>query len=170
MPGFMPELNYEEDIKIDEKALDVEWIEQSALGLRYGRNLANWHRKVALADERKKTKRSELIIEANKNPEKCCNKKSPNAADIEAYYRNHEEYKEAVKELIDAQYEAEYAEIAKNEICYTRKVALENLVRLHGQMYFAGPSMPRNLTEEWNKKQREANERIKIKQPMSRGK
>lgn len=158
------ELNYEEDIKIDEKALDVEWIEQSSLGLRYGKNLAFWHRKVALADEKKKTTRSELINEANKNPERCCNKKSPNAADIEAFYRNHEDYKKAVQELIDAQYEAEYAEIAKNEICYTRRTALENLVRLHGQMYFAGPSIPRDLSKEWEEKQkqRSANSKIQI--------
>jgi hypothetical protein len=49
-------------------------------------------------------------------------------------------------------------DIAKNEISFTRKAALENLVQLHGQQYFAGPKMPRDLKEEI-RKHKEAQER-----------
>jgi hypothetical protein len=150
----MGELNYEEDVKIDQDALDVEWLGQASLGLKYGRNVAHWHHVVARLEEEKKTMRSELIMEANKHPEKCCGKEKPNAADIEAYYRSSENYQGVVSKLLDAQYEAEYAEVAKNEICYSRKSALENLVKLHGQMYFAGPKVPRNLSKEWEEAQR----------------
>lgn len=161
----MDEIDYERDISIDESALDVEWLEQAQLGLKYGRFIARLHKKVTLADEKKKTVRSELIMEANKFPVKCCGKDKPNAADIEAYYRNHPDYKEAVQNLIDAQYEAEYGEVAKNEICWTRKAALENLVKLHGQMYFAGPKVPRDLSKEFEtrKKQELSNEKVTMK-------
>ena len=36
-----------------------------------------------------------------------------------------------------------------------KKSALENLVKLHGQMYFAGPSIPRDLDKEWEKREKE---------------
>jgi hypothetical protein len=44
-----------------------------------------------------------------------------------------------------------------------RKDALENMVRLHGQQYFAGPRIPRNLTEERQAKQKKADTQIKMK-------
>jgi hypothetical protein len=45
------------------------------------------------------------------------------------------------------------AEVAKNEFSFTRKAALENLVQLHGQNYFAGPKVPRNLSKERDEKE-----------------
>jgi hypothetical protein len=44
-------------------------------------------------------------------------------------------------------YEAEVLQGAVNAVDH-RKDALENLVRLHGLQYFAGPKVPRNLSEE----------------------
>lgn len=148
-------MNYEEDIRIDESALDVEWLEQGPLAIRYGRHAVHMAAEVRRLEEVKKTIRSELVLEANKNPSKCLGKDKPNAADIEAYYRDHQRYKDVIEELLEAQEEAEYAEVAKNEICFTRKKALEMLVELHGQQYFAGPTMPRDLTEERALRQRQ---------------
>lgn len=146
-------LDYEEDMRIDETALDVEWLDQGTLALKYGKHLADLHKQVAKLEERKKTMRSELILKANQFPEESCGKEKPNTADIEAYYRNHERYKKIADELIEVQYEAEFAELAKNEIVFTRRQALENLVILHGQQYFSGPSMPRNLPQEREKRE-----------------
>ncbi len=144
--------NYEEDIKIDESALDVEWVEQADLAIKYSKYYL-WKRKEQqLIHEKVKTKRSELIREANEDPMKCCGKAKTNAGDLEAYYRTHVDYKETKEEFIEAEYEANLAEIMKNEIAYTRKKALENLVVLHGQQYFAGPSVPRNLNEIMNER------------------
>ena len=141
-------IDFEKDIQIDEKALDVEWLEQGLLAMRYVKYLTKLKARVRRLEEKKKTIRSELILEANEDPEGTIGKKKPNANDIEAYYRSHGDYKEVVEELLDAIEEAEFAELAKNEICWTRRLALENLVKLHGQMYFAGPSVPRDLTKE----------------------
>ena len=137
--------NYEEDILIDENALDVEWLEQAALAIAYSKFYL-WKRKQQqLIHEDLKTKRSELIRDANNDPQKCCGKAKTNAGDLEAYYRTHKDYKEAKEKFIEAEHEANLAEIMKNEIAYTRKKALENLVILHGQQYCASPSTPRNL-------------------------
>lgn len=163
-------LDYEEDMRIDETALDVEWLEQGQLALRYGKHLANLSYKLRRLEEKKKTTRSELIQEANKDPEKCCNKSKTNAGDIEAYYRNHPEYKEVIEELLETQYEAEYAGVAKNEIAFTRRMALENLVRLHGQQYFAGPSIPRDLNKEWERREKHKLANAGVGSKMKRGK
>lgn len=158
-------MNYDEDLKIDVNALEIEWINQPTLAMQYGRNYAECKRIVADASERVKVVRAELIRAANTDPETCCGKSKPNAADIEAYYRNHKKHKDAKEEWVQAVYELDIAEIAKNEIGYTRKSALENLVRLFGQQYFAGPSAPRDINVEWEKheKQKQSNKSVKMK-------
>lgn len=146
-------MNYEKDIHIDETALDVEWLEQAELAVKYGKYWARCKDRVTRAEENIKLIRSELIAEANDEPVKCCNKERPNAADIEAYYRRDKRHIEAKDEWMEALNELNIAEVVKNEISFTRKAALENLVILHGQNYFAGPSMLRNLQGEREKKQ-----------------
>ncbi len=153
-------MNYETDLRIDETALDVEWLEQASLAMKYGRYYAIARRNVTEAEEKVKVTKAELISEANEDPVGCCNKEKPNAADIEAFYRNHERHKEAKKEWVDAQFELDMAEVAKNEFSFTRKAALENLVILHGQQYFAGPRVPRDLHEQREIRQKQINEKI----------
>ena len=147
-------MNYEEDIRIDETALDIEWFEQAALAIRYGKHYAFCRKKFTEADEKVKVVRAGLIKRANSDPVKFCKKDKPNAADIEAYYRKHPDHLAAKEEWIKAQYELDMAEIAKNEISFTRKVALENLVKLYLGGYFAGPKVPRNLFEELRNKKK----------------
>ena len=158
-------MNYEDDMRIDETSLDIEWLEQASLAMKYGRHYAECRSTLFRAEEKIKVTRAELIAEANEDPMECCNKEKPNAADIEAYYRNHKRHKEAKREWLDAQFELDIADIAKNEISFTRKVALENLVRLHGQQYFAGPKIPRDLS--WEREQRQVNTN-KIVKKMTR--
>jgi len=141
-------MNYEEDMRIDETALDVEWLEQATLAMKYGRHFALCKRRLIEAEEKLKVVKAELIAEANANPTKCCSKDKPNAADIEAYYRNHKRHKAVKEAWVDAQYECDMAEIAKNEVSFTRKAALEQLVSLFISNYFAGPKMPRDITWE----------------------
>jgi hypothetical protein len=154
----MKEINYEKDIRIDEDQLDVEWIEQPELAIKYAKHVAQLRTKVRNLEEEKKSIRSELIIFANENPEDCTGKQKPNAGDLEAYYRTQPGYKEVIDDLLQAQEELEFAELAFQEISWTRKNALENLVKLHAQQYFAGPSVPRDLNmkrAEYNKQKQE---------------
>jgi hypothetical protein len=139
------ELNYERDIQIDESVLDLEWLDQASLAYKYGRNYADCRRRFTEAEEKVKIIRSELVKKANEDPKGTCGKDKPIAADIEAYYRSHPDHIAAKDEWVQAQYDLDMAEIAKNEIGFTRKAALENLVKLHGQQYFAGPKVAVDL-------------------------
>ena len=143
----MEALNFEKEIQIDHDKLDIEWLEQPSLTAKYGKNLRHLDKKVRIAEENVKVVRSELTREANENPTDCCNKAKPNAGDIEAYYRVHKKYKEAKEEVINTQEERDLAEVAYYAI-RDRKYALQDLVKMHGQMYFAGPSVPRDLQKE----------------------
>lgn len=151
------EIDYDRDRRIDETALDVEWLEHGDVAGKYVKYVTYCDAEVRRLEQRKKTVRSDAILVANKTPLKCVGKEKPNAADIEAYYRSRPEYQDVIAELDEAITRKMYADLAKNEICFTRKTALENLVRLHGQSYFAGPRVPRDLAEEREK----YNERIR---------
>lgn len=144
-------MNYEKDLQIDADALDLEWLGQATLAMKYVKHYAACRKRLTVAEENIKVVRAELIRRANSNPLKYCLKDKPNAADIEAYYRNHVKHKEVKEEWIEAQYEFTMAEGAKNEFSFTRKASLEAMVTLHGQNYFAGPSMPLAINREWEK-------------------
>ena len=159
-------LDYERDVRIDADSLDVEWLNQAALGLRYSKNAAYMKRLAAKAEERVKVVRAELVAQVNASPVKLTGKEKPTSADIEAYYRTQPEHLEAKQELLNAQYEADYAQMAHMEISLSRKTALEMLVRLNGQQYFAGPSVPRDLSKEWRQKQEESNTTSDISDAM----
>ena len=154
-------MNYEEDMYIDETALDIEILEQATLALKYGRYWAECRERVTRAEENIKVVRSELIKLANQDPDKYLGDGiKPTGPNIEAFYRSHPDHKEAKEEWIEAQFELDMAEVAKNEISFTRKAALENLVRLHGQQYFAGPSTPHDLSELREERKNQLHHRI----------
>jgi hypothetical protein len=157
------DINYEGDIRIDETALDIEWLDQSELALKYGRHYAECRYALTVAEEKIKVIRAELIEEANADPVKCCNKDKPNAADIEAYYRTHKRHKAAKEVWVEAQFECNMAEVAKNEFSFSRKASLENLVTLYVAGYFSGPKVSRNLIEEREARQKRVDEGVSAK-------
>ncbi len=154
-------MNYEQDMHINETALDIEWLNQARTALKYGRNWAECKQRLTLTEENIKLVRSELIKEVNEDPVEYLGEGvKPIDRNVEAYYRNHLRHKAAKSEWIEAQFEANVAEIAYKEFSWARKAALENLVKLHGQQYFAGPSVPRDLTEEIGLKNKDLNKRV----------
>ena len=159
-------MNYLEIKKIDETALDVEWLRQNAIAIKFGKHFA-WCKKLEMqAEENVKIIKAQLIQKANNAPDRHLGVGiKPTGPNVEAFYRNHPDHKKAKQEWIDAVYEREMAEIAKWEASNGRKTILENLVRLHGQQYFAGPSVPRDLSKEWEAKEKQmaANRSVKRK-------
>ena len=147
-------MNYKRDIKIDETALDIEWLEQAELAIRYGEYWNECDDEVSRAEEHVKDVYAELTIEINQNPEKYLgvDKKGepvkPTDEKVKAAVRIHPDHKAAIERLLDAKKAAADAKIVHGEISFTRKTALENLVILHGQNYFAGPKMPRDISKE----------------------
>lgn len=136
------DFNYEEDLRIDPDALDVEWLEQPGLYMKYCRASAQAQKEWKEAEQRVKVIRSQLIKEAETVLPKAT------APKMEAFYRDHPKHQQAKQEAIEAEYRAnllQNAVFAFNQ----RKTALEKLVALASMNYFAQPTEPRNLSEEY---------------------
>lgn len=145
-------MDYLEDIRIDESALDVEWLRQASLTFRYGEHQATMKRIVDRKKEELDLVRAELDKKIRSKPENYRIDKITEAV-VQATILQQEDYQEINSELIDARYELEIASAALRAL-EQKKSALENLVRLNGQNYFAGPSIPRDLTKEWEQKEK----------------
>lgn len=139
------ELNYQKDVRIDESALDLEWLDQAELAVKYGIEWAALKKKVAILEEKVKVTRSQLINKAIEDPKTHLGLDKTTVQAIEAFYRTDKKHKKLKQKLIEAQEELDLAEIAKNEIAFTRKSALENMTKLYIADYFAGPNVPRDL-------------------------
>jgi len=159
-------MNYQKDIVIDEEALDVEWLDQAELAIKWGKYWSRCKEEFTRSEENVKLVRSELIAKVNDDPDKYLGIGiKPTVANVEAFFRNNKRHIAAKEQWILAMTKMNDAEIIKNEISFTRKAALENLVQLHGQNYFAGPKMPRDLHTEYERKKQqrtENNARIRI--------
>jgi hypothetical protein len=143
-------MDYEVDIRIDETSLDVEWLDQPQLMLKYARHAAKCRKALDLAKEAVDVTRAEMDKAIRKSPESYGIEKVTETAISSAVLLSRQ-YSEAYHAYLDAKYETEIAVAAVTAV-EQRKSALEALVRLHGQQYFAGPQIPRDLT--WEREQK----------------
>jgi hypothetical protein len=159
----MSNLNYERDIHIDSEALDIEWLEQSSLMMKYSQNVAQLQKEVDEAKESIELIKAELDKKIRSKPEKYGIVKITDTQ-VASTILMQQSYQIASTAYIDAKFELNTAKGAVDAFEH-RKNSLENLVKLHGQQYFAGPKIPRDLTKEWQKKQdqREYDKKVKIK-------
>ena len=156
-------MNYEKDLKIDVESLDVEWADQPTLMFKYTKISAEARMELDEAKENLGVVKAEIDLQIREKPEKFGIVKLTEAA-VQSAIILDEDFGKANKECMKAAYELEMAQGAVRAVDQ-RKQALENLVRLHGLQYFAGPKIPRDLSKEYNKKQvqKEADAKIKIR-------
>lgn len=160
------DLNYEQDVSIDETALDVEWLQQANLMYKYVRYHAETKKAMDEAKERLDFVKAKLEMDIRANPEDYGLSKVTESA-IASTILLQPEYQEASKKYIEAKYENDVATAAVRAIDQ-KKTALENLVKLLSVSYFAGPSAPRDLSLKWNehikrREQKEHNKNVKIR-------
>ena len=160
------DLNYEQDVSIDETALDVEWLQQADLMYKYARYQAETKKAMDEAKERLDFIKAKLEMDIRANPENYGLSKVTESA-VASTILLQPEYQEASKKYIEARYENDVAAAAVKAIDQ-KKTALENLVKLLSVSYFAGPSVPRDLSLEWNahiqrREQKEHNKNVKIR-------
>jgi hypothetical protein len=151
-------MNYEQDIEIDEGQLDVELLDQARTFLKYARYAAEAGRAVDLAKEALDVERATIDQEVRSNPE-AFNITKMTEATVQNAVITDARHQVKSQHYIEAKYEFQLAQAAVRAFDQ-RKTALENLVKLHGMSYFAGPSSPRDLTEEREKRNRLANQRV----------
>ncbi len=159
-------MDYEADIAIDETALDIEWLDQPRLMLKYCKHAARARRIMDRTKEALEVCKAQVDKHVRTDPEKFGIMKLTEAT-VQGAILLHEDYIDAMSKYIDTKYEYEVASLALRSF-EQRKSALENLVRLHGMSYFAGPTSPRNLNIERTKKEhsaqmtKQANQAVKI--------
>ena len=145
-------LNYEQDIQIDPHALEIEWMKQADLRIKYGEALAKSNRdrdlvkeKVALIkaalDLQARTEES-IQVQIGKLDSK--GKLTVTETAIATWVTLHEDYQEVLKEYHESKYQAEILDNVVKAFDQRRN-ALENLVSLWKGNYFAGPKEPKEL-------------------------
>lgn len=161
----MTEINYEEDIRIDCEALDVEWIYQPELMRRYTKYAAFTKQQLDAAKERMDVGKARIEMEIRKNPQEFGIDKATESA-IQSTILLQEEYQTLSQNHINARYENDIANGAVRAMDQ-KKTALENLVKLLSASYFAAPQAVRNLSnesQEWlkEKERRMKNAKVRI--------
>lgn len=151
-------MDFKEEIMINPEILDMEWLDQPKLILKYSEMLATARVRYEKSKEKMDVYEAELALSIRSAPKDYGIDKITEQV-IKYTIAADEERSVLYKEVIQKKYNVDMLQSAVNAFEH-RKKALENLVTLHGQQYFAGPSVPRNLAEEYKARIAKANFRI----------
>lgn len=151
----MRESNYTDDIRIDETVLDIEWLEQPALMFKYAKLTAEAKQALDKAKDKVDYVRAELDGRIRRDSKAFDMEKVTEGAVMNTILLQ-EEFVEAQQELLDAKFNFDITRGASDAIS-ARKDALENMVKLYGMQYFAGPRVPHDITD-MRKRKAEVNE------------
>jgi len=158
------DMNYEKDLYIDDQSLELEWLDQSMLFMKYARYLAETRRTTDEAKQYIEIVKAELDKAIRENPGDFGLEKVTDKA-IDAIIITDKKYKEAYQIYLEAKYESD---MASNAVAAfnMRKEALENLVKLNGQQYFSGPKVPRDI--HWEREEKAKRTESKIGKTLNR--
>ena len=166
-------LDFQADLAINPDELDIAALEQSNLAMKYSREAAHYDRLAKKANEKVKTLRSQLVKEANADPDGCLGKgNKATAGNVEAYYRDHPDYIKAKNAMIDAEYQRDLVKAAADHVAFQRSKMIQVLSSLLNAEYFAAPGFARDLKKEWEGRQhkKDMNERANDVAPRRRSK
>lgn len=159
---------FELDLKIDPEQLDVEAGMQGELFFKWASKATRAKSKV----DRKKFALdilySTLMSKARKNPESFgLAKVTENALD--SAVKSSAKYQEAYEEWLDAKESSSLYDRGV-EAMEQKKRMIEVLITLHGQQYFAGPAVPRDLNAAFKDAQEKRSKDVKEKVQIRRRK
>jgi hypothetical protein len=133
--------NFDRDVSIEHDALDLEWVRQPQIYMK-------WAEKAAIADDTARQKKENLEFVAaqrDKHYRSTLPKVTENL--VMASIKGDPEYQKALQKYNDALYNADICKFVIRALDH-KKTALENLVRMWIGSYFAGPREPRDLKTE----------------------
>ena len=126
--------------EIDKTNLDTEWMDQPKLFYQYAKELANANMDVEVCKANVELTRAKLSKRIRTKPDKYGLVKPTETAIANAIL-THSKYQEVLAVFITAKHHADVTLAAVRALDH-RKSALERLVSLHGQNYFATPKAP----------------------------
>lgn len=136
---------YAELMRIDPDALDVEWVEQAGKFYHLAEELAETRRDMEVQEQDLELLEATRASKIRRRASRAGVKITEGA--IKEQLLQSEEMIKARSTLLSCKHEVEILTAAVRAMD-VRKQALENLVRLQGQNYFAGPKEPRELSTE----------------------
>lgn len=136
--------DYKKDLMIEPDALDIEWIEQPRLYMKWAEISAKAEDRVKLTKEALEVTDAKIDNEIRSSGDKVTE------VQIKAKISLDERHQKALQDYNDALYKSNLYSSAVRAMDH-RKVALENMVRLMIGQYFAGPKDPRDLKKEYTK-------------------
>lgn len=163
------ELNdFEKDLMIDPNQLDLMAAIQGELFFKWAEKAVKARKKADEAKFNLDVTQADLSSQARIDPGSFGIVKVTEAAITEAV-KIHPKYKEANQEYLEAK--ADSALLDKGvEAMEQKKRMIEVLITLHGQQYFAGPSVPRNLVEAWKEEKEKRSDRVNKKTKLRKKK
>lgn len=159
-------MSFEDDIRIDTTALDVEWHGQAELMMKYTKKSSSLKLELDRAKEALEYIKAELAKNIRSNPDDYEVDKVTDKV-VDATILLQPEYIEANDAYIMAKFEADVAQGAVRAI-EQKKDALEQLVKLLGLSYFAGPRIPRELSYEVQQKEKQKRANTAVGAKMTR--
>lgn len=157
---------YEQDISINPDALDVEWVKQAQTFFKYAQLAAQARDRMDRQKDALDVIMAGLGLKIRTNPASYGLEKITEAG-VQAAIILNKEYTAANDTLNQLKYEYEVLSAAVRSLDQ-KKTALENLVRLQGQSYFAGPESPRNIGKEWSQEIERSAARGAVKRSLNR--
>lgn len=157
----MKDFDFAGDLSIEETALDVECLNQPRLMMKYSEVYAAIQAEMADAKEELDVVEAKMDAAVRNDPEKYGITKITEAA-VKAAILLDEECADARTELRRLKEKVDLYGGAVRAVD-ARKKMLELLVQLHGQQYFAGPKIPRDIHKEARARfeQEVSNEKVK---------
>ena len=158
--------DFKEIVKINKFHLDEEWLGQPSLFYTFAEELAEAQRVYDKLKEKLEIVKAELSIAIVKKPSNFGLHKTTQAL-IESTLLLNDEYKEALEEVREAKYNVSVLQSAVKAL-EQRKSALENLVKLHGQSYYAEPQVQSEEQAESVKEIKKSSARERVKRRRRR--
>jgi len=147
----MDKNEFQQDKTIDPGQLDVECVRQAELYFKWSERAIEAHAEVDRAKLKLDITVAKLENECRRSPADFGVTKVTEGS-VTAAIKDTEKYQEAFDNFYNARSNAKLLDAAVNAM-EQRKRMIEMLITLHGQQYFAGPSVPRDLVGEWKKHQ-----------------
>jgi hypothetical protein len=143
-PIMVPSPEDFEILAIDQNLLDREWINQPKFFFRYACMLADARK----AYEEAKANMKIVAADADQKVRMGASKREEKVTEalVLATVQRRNDYREAEQAVINTKHNVDILDAVVTALEH-RKVALENLVRLHGQEYFSSPKAD-NRSEE----------------------
>lgn len=151
---------FKRDVEIDPNELDLACTTQAEIFFKWAERLVISRNRVDRLKKQLETKYASISSDIRQNPESFgMGKSRVTESSIDATIRTDPDYAELYDDWLKARYNMNMLDMAVKAM-EQRKRMIEVLVTLHGQEYFAGPSIPRNLGEAWVKRRKQTEQDV----------